>query len=120
MFETRKKEHEAKVRLTKKDIEDGNIESAEIRMGKEDGGIARHSTQCSKDINWKKSKVIFTEKGSKQRKVREGAESEKLKSKGKTPFNNYEHSEDWKATILGYTKLKHTTKKIKEIEPPYQ
>ena len=54
MFETRKKEHEAKVRLTKKDIEDGNIESAEIRMGKEDGGIARHSTQCSKDIDWKK------------------------------------------------------------------
>ena len=36
MFETRKKEHEAKVRLTTKDIKDGNIESAEIRMGKED------------------------------------------------------------------------------------
>ena len=110
MFETRKKEHEAKVRLTKKDIEDGNIESAEIRMGKEDGGIARHSTQCSKDIDWKKSKVICTEKGFKQRKVREGVESEKLKLKGKTPLNNYEHPEDWKAIILGYTKLEPPTK----------
>ena len=57
MFETRKKEHEAKVCLTKKDIEHGNIESAETRMGKEDGGIARHSTQCSKDIDWKNLKL---------------------------------------------------------------
>ena len=65
MFETRKNEHEAKVRLTKKDIEDGNIESAEVRMGEEDGEIARHRTirinyysydrtQCSKDKDWKK------------------------------------------------------------------
>ena len=35
--QVKKKEHEAKVRLTKKVIEDGNIESAELRMGKEDG-----------------------------------------------------------------------------------
>ena len=83
MFETRKKEHEAKIRLTKKDIEDGSIESAEIRMGKEDGGIARHSTQYSKDIDWKKSKVICTEKGFEQRKVREGVESESFSIKSR-------------------------------------
>ena len=41
MFEIKKKEHEAKVRLTKRDIEVGNIESAEIRMGKEGGGLAK-------------------------------------------------------------------------------
>ena len=40
---TRKKEHEAKVRLTRRDIEDENIESAEIIIGKEDGGLAKHS-----------------------------------------------------------------------------
>ena len=34
-------------------------------MGKEDGGIARHSTQCSQGINWKKSKV--SENNTKQR-----------------------------------------------------
>ena len=89
MFETRKKEHEAKVCLTKKDIEDGNMESTEIRMGNEDGGIARHSTQCSKDIDWKKSRKVME-----QRKFREGVESEKQKLKGKTPLNNYEHPDD--------------------------
>lgn len=105
MFETRKKEHEAKVRLTKKDLEEGKIESAENRMGKEDGGIARHNTQCSQGINWKKSKIIATEKGLKQRKIREGIESEKLKLKGKTPLNNYDHPDDWKSVILDYVKL---------------
>ena len=59
-------------------------------MGKEDGGLARHSTLCSKDIDWKKSKVICTKKGFKQRKVREGVQSEKLKLNVKTPLNNYD------------------------------
>ena len=54
MFETRKKEHEAKVFLTEKDIEEGKIESVETRMSKEDEVIARHSTQCSQGIDWKK------------------------------------------------------------------
>jgi hypothetical protein len=33
-FETRKKEHESKVRLTKQDIKNGKLESAEQRMGR--------------------------------------------------------------------------------------
>ena len=45
-------------------------------MRKEDGGIARHSTQCSKDIDWKRYKIICTKKEFKQQKVREGVESE--------------------------------------------
>ena len=105
MFETRKKEHEAKVRLTKRDIEDGNIELAEVRMEKEDGGLGKLSTECSQGIDWKNSKIVTTERIWKQRKVREGIESEKLRLKGKNPLNNYEHPEDWKAVILGYTKL---------------
>ena len=63
MFETKKKEHRQKLVLTKKDIEDGNIKSAVIRMGKEDGGIARHGTQCSKDIDWKKSQSYMYREG---------------------------------------------------------
>ena len=47
MFETRKREHKAKVRLNKKHQEEEKIESAETRMGKGDGGIVRHSTRCS-------------------------------------------------------------------------
>ena len=42
MFETRKTEHKDKVRLSKKDLEEGKIESVETRMGKEDTGIATH------------------------------------------------------------------------------
>ena len=98
-FETRKKEHEAKVRLTKRDIGDGNIESAEVRMGKEDGGLAEHNTQYSQGIDWENSKIITTERIWKQRKVREGIEYEKLKLKGKNHLNNYRHPEDWKAVI---------------------
>ena len=78
-------------------------------MGKEDGGLARHSTQCSMGIDWKKSKIITTEGKIKQRKIREGIESEKLKLKGKTPLNNYEHPEDWKAVILDYVKMEPPT-----------
>ena len=85
MFETRKKEHEAHVRLKKRDIEDGNIESAEVRIGKEDGELAKHSAQSAQGIDWKNSKVITTERIWKQRKVTEGIESEELKLKGKNP-----------------------------------
>ena len=62
MFKTRKKELGAKVRLTKRDIEYVNIESAEVRMGKEDLGLAKHSTQCSLGMDWKKLKIITTER----------------------------------------------------------
>ena len=40
MLENRKRKHEAKVRRTSKDTDDGNSKSAEARMRKEDGGIA--------------------------------------------------------------------------------
>ena len=83
LLETRKKEHEAKVRWTKRNIEDGEIESVEVRMGKEDGGLAKHSTQCTQGIDWKNSKVIITEGIWKQRNVREGIKSENLSWKEK-------------------------------------
>ena len=38
IFETSKEERKATVRLTKKNIENGNIDSAKVRMGKEDRG----------------------------------------------------------------------------------
>ena len=69
MFATRKKEHIAKVRLTMKDLEDGNIESVGARIGKEDGEIARHSTQCSKDIDWNNLKLSLRKRDSKKEKL---------------------------------------------------
>ena len=45
-----KKEHEVKVHLTKRENEDRNIELAEVRIEKEDGGLAKHSAQYSQGI----------------------------------------------------------------------
>lgn len=44
LFRIRKMEHETKVRLTNEDIKNGTLESAEERMGKEDGGLGRWRT----------------------------------------------------------------------------
>ena len=51
-FETRLGEHQSTVRLTKTDLESGNMESAEQRMGREDGGMARHDTECPSQVDW--------------------------------------------------------------------
>ena len=66
MFETRKREHETKVRLAKWDIEDGNMESTEVRMGKEDGGLAKHivpNVPMEKFESHNKRKNLETKKG---------------------------------------------------------
>ena len=60
-FETRKKEHERKVRLTRQDIEKGRLDSAERRMGKEDGVLASHRIKCESEIDWGKSKIVAME-----------------------------------------------------------
>ena len=44
LFQTRKNEHVSKVRLTKRDMAQGKLSSAEQRMGKEDGGPG--TSQC--------------------------------------------------------------------------
>ena len=69
MFDTRKNKHEANVRLIKKNIKEEKIKSAETRVGKEDGFIARHTTPCSQGIDWNESKVVVTERNSKQKKL---------------------------------------------------
>ena len=46
LFQTRKKEHMDKVRLTNEDLHKGNTLLAEKRMGKEDGGLAWHTVEC--------------------------------------------------------------------------
>ena len=64
----------------------------------------------------KKSKVITTERIWKQRKVREGIESEKLKLKGKNLLNNYEHPEDCKTTYFRIHTSRNSEKKIKKTK----
>ena len=70
----RKKEHESTVRLANEDIKNGKLTAAK-EMGKEDGGLAKHSTDCNKEIHWENTRVLGIENRLRQRKVREGIES---------------------------------------------
>jgi hypothetical protein len=74
----RKKEHESKVRLTNEDINNGRLTTAKERMGKEDGGLARHSVDCKKEIDWENTRILGVENRLRQRKVREGIEIMKI------------------------------------------
>jgi hypothetical protein len=107
-FETRKKEHESKVRLTKQDIKIGKLESAEQRMGKEDGGLARHSVKCKGEIEWEKAEVVAMEKGLRQRKAREGIESLREQQSGREALNNFEQLTEWRTVLNSYFKQEMT------------
>ena len=66
---TRKKEHESKVRLMNEDIKNGKLATANERMGKEDGGLAGHSVDCLSAIDWENTRVVANDSGLRQRKV---------------------------------------------------
>ena len=57
----RKKEHESKVRSTNGVVRNGWIVVAKERMGKEDGGLARHSVECTEGIDWENTRVLKSE-----------------------------------------------------------
>ena len=90
VFGTRRKEHENKVRLTGEDIRNGRLDAARERMGKEDGGLARHSVDCGSGIDGGEARVVACEYGLRQRKAREGIESLRERSNEKVILNNYE------------------------------
>ena len=62
MWESREGEHKDKVRLTLRDIENGNIESAQTRMNAGDDGLAKHAATCPAGINWEGAKVVGRER----------------------------------------------------------
>ena len=99
LFQTRKKEHIDKVRLTNEDLQKGNTLSAERRMGKEDGGLARHTIECQRSIDWTNAKIVATERGLRQRKVLEGIESLRQKHRGMKVLNSFDHVETWKSIL---------------------
>ena len=82
-WETRKKEQHNNVRLTKQDIEAGNIESATARMNKNDGGLANHASTCTEEIKWENARITVKEESWTQRKYLKGIEFFQEKSRGK-------------------------------------
>ena len=101
-WETRKKEHMDKVRLTRTDIDNGNVERANDRMNTGDGGLAKHNATCTSEINWGEARIIGREKRTTQRKYLEGIMSLKERSKGITPLNSYNQMEPWQSTICAF------------------
>ena len=102
LFQTRKKEHMDKVRLTIEDLHKGNTLSAEKRMGKEDGGLARHTTECQSDVDWGNAEIVARERGLKQRKILEGIESLRQRNYGMRVLNNFDHVDPWKPILNSF------------------
>ena len=98
----RKKEHESKVRLTNEDIKNGKLMAAKERMGKEDGGLAKHSTDWNKGIDWENTWVLGIENRLSQGKVREGTESLRNIHNKKKVLNNFESLMTWRPVLDRY------------------
>jgi len=101
-WKTRRKEHEDKVRLTQEDIQAGNTERAAQRMNENDGGLARHSSECTQGINWAEARIVGREEGTIQRKMLEGVETMKQKARGKKPLNTCNQMDQWQTTIYSF------------------
>ena len=104
LFKVRKKEHKSKVRLTNEDIKNGRLMTAKERMGKEDGGLARHSVDCAKGIDCENTRILGNENRLRQRKVREWTESLRaIHSRKKVHvLNSFESLMPWRPLLDKY------------------
>ena len=67
LFQTRKKEHITKVRLRNEDLQKGNTLSGQKRMGKDDGGLARHTVEGQSGFDSGNAEIVARERGLRQR-----------------------------------------------------
>jgi hypothetical protein len=104
MWKSREKEHQDKVRLTKRDLESGNREQAERRMNEGDGGLAKHASICSHGIDWENAKITNREPRWSQRKYLEGIESLRQQNKGVIPLNSFNKMEQWQPVLYSFFK----------------
>ena len=111
LFETRRKEQASKIRLTEKDIKNGRLKYAEERMGKENGGLARHSVDCESEIDWEKARD-----GLRQRKVREGVEPVRQQYSGHKVLNNFEQLMLWKPLLTMYFQKEQKNARARAVD----
>ena len=52
-----------KIRLTSEDLHKGNTLLVEKRMGKENGGLTRHTIECQIGVDWGNVDSVAREKG---------------------------------------------------------
>ena len=82
MWESRKKEHQDKVRLTLQDAETGDIDKATERTNTGDGGFAKHILTTGHEVDWENAKIVGRERRWTQWKYLEGIESLRQKNNG--------------------------------------
>ena len=102
-FEERRQNHKDRERLTRQDMEMGRNMSAQLRMGKTDAGLTRHSIiNCQREVNWNDAKPVTQERIRKKRRVKESIETMKEKIKGeKEVLNQCDHlDEGYKQIII--------------------
>ena len=68
MWESRKKEHQDKVRLTLQDAETGDIDKATERTNTGDGGLAKHILTTGHEVDWDNAKIVGRERRWTQRR----------------------------------------------------
>ena len=102
LLQTRKKEHMDKVRLTNEDPRKGNTLSAEKRVAKEDGGLARHTMECQSGVDWENAEIIARERGLTQRKILEGIDSLRRRHYGMKVLNNFDHVDTWRPVLNSF------------------
>jgi len=71
-------------------------------MGKEDGGLARHTVECQSGVDRGKAEIVARERGLRQRKALEGIESLRQKHCGMRVLNNFDHVEVWKPMLNSF------------------
>ena len=105
MWESRKKEHQDKIRLTLQDAAAGNTDKVAERTNTNDGGLAKHVLTTGHEVDWENARIVGRERGWTQRKYLEGVESLRQKNNGVTPLNTYNQLEQWQSTL--YTLFKN-------------
>ena len=71
-------------------------------MGKEDGGLARHTMDCQSGVDWGNAEIIARERGLRQRKVLERIESLRQNYRGMKVLNNFDYVETWKPVLNSF------------------
>ena len=73
-------------------------------MGKEDGGLAKHSVyiECTRGIDWEDARILGVENRLRQTKVREGIESLRTIHSRKKVSNSFESLMPWRPLFDKY------------------
>ena len=71
-------------------------------MRKEDGGLARHSVECTTGIDCENAHILGVENRLRQRKVREGIESLRTIHSRKKVLNSFESLMPWRPLLGKY------------------